>query len=218
MFLRSHAHPSSPIWRYAFLRSINVHQRAAKMQRLHFSFRTEHSVSQAQRLLGLSSNNTEKYTGKQIREAYFAAAKRCHPDTLGVDQKSKSDNETVQAAAQKFMQITEAYEVLLNYTITAGEFMDQYQVDEEKEFRQACRDYLQLPAEIVEESKRCPMFRKWLIGNTDSAFHWRMFLQLHGGLAPKLKSSFLSIQAGSNISTSDVSSVDKPVIRRRRNR
>merc|ERR1712127_1029398 len=86
--------------------------------------------------------------------------------------------------------ITEAYEHLLNgdhLQSSKEEMANIVTTTEEEDYRQACQIILGLPAEIVEESKQNPMFRKWLVGNTDAAHHWRVFFAAHGGLAQKLR-------------------------------
>ena len=134
-------------------------------------------------MLGFSED--DKFSLRELRHAYFEAAKRYHPDVIAEGQDLEFD----------FKDVTDAYEHLLsgdsNDDTTpqySKEEMDNIvTLSEEEEYRQACRDQLGLPAEIVEESKKNPMFRKWLTGNTDAAHYWRMFLTGHGGLAQKLR-------------------------------
>ncbi|KAL9188514.1 hypothetical protein ACHAXT_006892 [Thalassiosira profunda] len=132
-------------------------------------------------MLGFSDDH--KPTIRELRTAYFEAAKRYHPDVA-----HQSDDGS--GGAFDFRDITEAYEHLLN-----GDHIHCNEIDmeniitisEEEEYRSACQAVLGIPAEIVEESKQNPMFRKWLTGNTDAAHHWRMFFSAHGGLAQKLR-------------------------------
>jgi len=137
----------------------------------------------------LGFTEEEKFTIHELRRAYFEAAKRTHPDV--VQQLQTEDGESI--ATLDFRDITEAYEHLLtgdgnNFTqYNKEEMEDIVTVSEEEEYRQACQAILGLPAEIVEESKQNPMFRRWLVGNTDAAHHWRVFLAANGGLAQKLR-------------------------------
>jgi hypothetical protein len=64
---------------------------------------------------------------------------------------------------------------------------DEITIQQEADFRVGCEQVLGLTAEKVEESKRCPLFREWLKGRTDSAYLWQSFLMQHGGLAPMLR-------------------------------
>ncbi len=161
------------------------------------------SVNRALRLLQLHHN--PNYTPNELRDAYFKSAKLCHPDSSSASNKGGDD-----ACTMQFLEITEAYELLgrrKNSTNTSTEgtrtnkndgngsgssYDDSYNDEfiirrsEEEQFRTACREYLGLDAETVEESKRCPLFREWLKGKTDAAFHWNNFFMLNGGLAPML--------------------------------
>ena len=142
------------------------------------------STGTAKCMLGLPENNNYKPTVRELRNAYFEAAKRCHPDVV----KHSDDNNTFQKL--DFRDITEAYEHLLSgdHIQCNKEEMDNIvSISEEEEYRQVCRAALGIPAEIVEESKQNPMFRQWLTGNTDAAHHWRAFFAAHGGLAQKLR-------------------------------
>ncbi|GAX27026.1 hypothetical protein FisN_9Lh341 [Fistulifera solaris] len=131
----------------------------------------------AKELLGLPLSQTSP-TPKEIRAAYFTAAKRCHPDL----QPPHSNRDLVEL----FHQITRAYELLQK-----GNTNDWTDVgitdDEEATFRVACQEQLGLTAATVEESKQNPMFREWLQGKTDAAYFWQNFLANHGGLAPMLR-------------------------------
>jgi len=139
------------------------------------------------------SSSTSPLTYQTLRKAYFRAAKRCHPDTNTQTTASRD-------AAQIFLELTNAYEYLLPQTIPDADFgtTQQSSQAEEDEYREACELWLNLPAEVVEESKKCPLFRQWLRGNTDSALKWNMFLCLNGGLAPRLnlKEEVLMISSG----------------------
>ena len=88
-------------------------------------------------------------------------------------------------------------------------------LQEELDYRRACREWLGQPAEIVEESKRCPAFRQWLAGRTDAAAYWNHFFMLHGGLAPRLARRQ---QLGMSSSASSSSSSHIPAVDRRRKR
>ena len=129
-----------------------------------------------------------------LRNAYFQAAKECHPDS------SKSCQSMSEAELnERFIQITEAYELLQKNLSSMGqtegnegtkmdveEEVNYITKTQEQNFRESCREVLGLDAETVEESKRCPLFREWLKGRTDAAFYWNTFFMLNGGLAPML--------------------------------
>jgi hypothetical protein len=133
------------------------------------------------------------FSPKDLRDAYFTAAKLCHPDL----NKTKSNGNLT----ERFLKITEAYELLQKRNTG----FDDDEIDmthiitktEEQMYRDACRQCLGLDAETVEESKKCPLFRDWLKGQTDAAFTWSNFFMSHGGLAPMLrKKKPLSIDVG----------------------
>jgi len=137
------------------------------------------TISSARAVLGLSSI-TGTVSTRELKEAYFKKAKECHPD-------SSSSSDT----ASHFIHLTDAYEFLRNQSTDIGlhehgrsEIISN--ISEEEDYRRACISSLGLPAEVVEESKRCPLFRQWLRGRSDAASYWNSFLMLHGGLAPRL--------------------------------
>lgn len=154
------------------------------------------NVDSALRILQLQDKKYN-YTPYDLRDAYFAAAKFCHPDS-NKNATLSQDESTIQ-----FLQVTEAYEILQTDTRTrtgkGGKSKLNTEKDDddhnnpfviqksaEEEYRTACREFLGLDAETVEESKRCPLFREWLKGNTDAVFHWNRFFMVNGGLAPML--------------------------------
>ena len=119
------------------------------------------------------------FTQRQLRDAYYTAAKRCHPDLVSADE-----------TPLDFREVTDAFEQLMKdrSMMELDENDDELiTVSEDERFRTACREILGLSAEIVEESKRDPKFRQWLKGNTDAAHYWSNFLMGHGGLAPQLR-------------------------------
>jgi hypothetical protein len=144
------------------------------------------STQSALRLLGLSQHEIARLTIADLRRAYFVAAKKCHPDTKA--SADDNDNESDSNIHDEFLQLTTAYEVLHAH-VTNNPLDESLAIteDEEIEFRTACQQQLGISAEIVEECKRTPAFRRWLSGRTDAAFHWRNFFLSNGGLAPKLK-------------------------------
>lgn len=164
---------------------------------LHLRFYSSSSFNSALSLLKLSDNRD--FNDVDLRDAYFIAAKLCHPDL----NKTKSNDELTDT----FLKITDAYELLQRYNpkLKDGEENDNDDFDlshvitksEEQMYRDACRECLGLEAETVEESKRCALFRDWLKGKTDAAFTWSNFFMSHGGLAPMLrKKKNLSLGAG----------------------
>ena len=161
----------------------------------HHHHRRHISTSAAKSMLGFSED--QQFSIRELRHAYFEAAKRYHPDVARRSQQQNDEKNTdITIPTIDFRDITVAYEHLLNCdhhlqhnnTSFSTEDMENIiTIDEDEEYRQACQSQLGLPAEIVEESKRNPMFRKWLLGNTDSAHIWRVFLSSNGGLAQKLR-------------------------------
>ena len=211
----------------------------------------------SERLLGLRneddnhvSGNFQKhqlqqYTVKELRTAYFQAAKQCHPDSQSsFHHQSKVESSTTTplmssdtTAEERFIMVTNAYEYLRQQLSAVGtstkvnvddDYDDTWTDEQEEEkYRAACMEYLGQPAEIVEESKRCPIFRQWLFGRTDAAFYWQSFFMLHGGLAPQLRTSVTTPQAllSNTITVKSSASIDEngtttttavPVQRRRR--
>ena len=162
------------------------------------------SMTAAHRLLGLTQPPT---SFKELRYAYYQAAKTCHPDAQrhanpNSNNTNKSttpnDNKTTN---QKFVELVEAYELLQQHVTelendswwtckdrTDGSSSSSSSSVEE-EFCRACETQLGLSGELVEECKGNPLFLQWLAGNTDAAQLWNTFLDLHGGLAPVLRSS-----------------------------
>lgn len=102
--------------------------------------------------------------------------------------------------SERFLKITEAYEFLQKHNKVGETTIDWTNIiskTDEQLYREACKKVLGLEAEVVEESKRCPLFRDWLKWNTDSAFHWNNFFMLNGGLAPMSgKNKTLSVGTG----------------------
>jgi hypothetical protein len=172
-------------------------------------------TSQAARaLLGLPTCKTRNeasstpLTLKELRHAYFAAAKKCHPDLKNSndngdnDHNSDDNSDNNNDDSETFLQVTLAYE-MLQAEITKDQdlLISTITVSEDEEFRRACRTQLNIDAEIVEECKQNPMFRQWLMGRTDSAHLWRSFFTQHGGLAPKLRPLGGLLAAGRNAQT-----------------
>jgi hypothetical protein len=176
-----------------------------------------HSIAAALHLLGLATSSHHpsakslssllslSLTRKELRAAYFVAAKHSHPDSavaaVTVDALTTTASSTTSSASsmdksqapivdptERFRAVTEAYELLLHWISrdSKSSFDDDYDdvmaVDEEEAYRQACLEWLGQTAETVEESKQCPAFRQWLHGRTDAAWHWQNFFMLHGGL------------------------------------
>jgi len=150
------------------------------------------STTEARQLLGLPverSRSENNLTAKELRLAYYKAAKDCHPD-VQASTKTKAKN---QDSAERFRLVTDAYELLQRKSSGKEDddtcaiiFDDDISLQDEADYRTACQNWLGQPAEIVEESKRCPAFRQWLAGRTDAAVTWNQFFMLHGGLAPRL--------------------------------
>lgn len=142
--------------------------------RMHRYFTTD----SARKILGI--DHEHRLSPKDLRLVYLKAAKRCHPDTASATHLSKAE------VLSQFRNVFDAYEFLQG---RVSELTDLgITASEEANYRAACHSWLGLSADIVEESKRCPMFRDWLKGETDSAESWRMFFSLHGGLAPMIRS------------------------------
>ena len=156
------------------------------------------TLQSAERLLGLTDN--PRYTPRELRDAYFDAAKSCHPDSTH-EAKTKRSLAPIDAA-RHFLEVTEAYELLRSGRNASFESDANFVTkSEEQEFREACKEWLGLDAETVEESKRCPLFREWLQGGTDAACHWNNFFFLNGGLVPKLRPAAALIGEGSTRSS-----------------
>jgi DnaJ domain len=129
------------------------------------------SLASAKKLLNLDPRSI--MTAKLLRQAYLKAAMKCHPDI----HKDKDIG--------AFHEITEAYELLQSGINPLDDL--EISIQDDTNFRNACQEWLGIPAEVVEECKKCPMFREWLNGKTDASFRWNLFLSLHGGIAPMLR-------------------------------
>eukprot|EP00797_Seminavis_robusta_P035273 Sro86_g045650.1 n/a (133) ;mRNA; r:36200-36598 len=118
---------------------------------------------------------------------------------MTTQQDDDEEEETNSQAADEFLQVTLAYELLQAELSPKEEDVMSNIITESEEmaFRRACQVELGVAPEIVEECKQNPEFRQWLLGRTDSAHLWRTFLMQHGGLAPKLRPPQL-LQAGAH--------------------
>ena len=178
----------------------------------------------------LNLQQNPHFSSFELRDAYFSAAKLCHPDANKNSNRSKNNHE--EECTLKFLQITEAYEYLQNNRSVSSNTSRTrkknhnhdddiiiHQSDEEQ-YRRSCRECLGLDAETVEESKKCPLFRQWLQGKTDAAFHWNRFLMVNGGLAPMLsqKHTIYKLSEGSGPSSGYGSSSLIGGMKRRRRR
>ena len=149
--------------------------------------RTIMTASLAFTALGLSDSG-RRVSAKELKDAYFTKAKECHPDS--------NLNTYPSDSTSRFVHLTNAYE-FLRYRVASEELDIQDSstvsstISEDEDYRKACMTCLGLSAEMVEESKRCPLFRQWLRGRSDSAMYWNSFLMLHGGLAPRPQSRIL---------------------------
>jgi len=127
------------------------------------------------------SSDDEILTLKELRSAYFIAAKQCHPDVAKFRKESARKNKkTIEIdASSNFLRVTEAYEYLSAMIGSSQRpTKDLVSEKEEAQFRRNCDEWLGIPADVVEESKRCPLFRQWLQGRSDGAFHWNLFLMM----------------------------------------
>lgn len=188
-----------------------------------------HNINEALRTLNLQ--HKPHYTNFDLRDAYFAAAKLCHPDSKNSNKNRDTDydNCTIQ-----FLKVTEAYELLLTISKTKhhqknhkstnsynhDDFLDPNYIipkSDEENYRTACQEFLGVDAETVEESKRCPLFREWLKGRTDAAYHWNRFFMVNGGLAPMLNGKkVLRVTDGGGSGSSSDGANCFGVIRRRK--
>jgi hypothetical protein len=186
------------------------------------------TARQARMLLGLSSND-DTLEMVTLRKAYFVAAKQCHPDTFASSSATAADDEQgEQVGYDRFLHVTEAYELLAAQLATAAaashhdrrfDGNNTISKSEQESFRAECQRILGLSAEIVEECKRSHGFRQWLQGNTDSAYLWRDFLMQHGGLAPRLNvKTILEIAATGGGGGDREEPASQPHLQRRRRR
>jgi DnaJ-class molecular chaperone len=136
--------------------------------------------------MGLPVEPHHSFTVVELRDSYFRAAKRCHPDVVAQSSPGESSTSTSPSSTD-FVRLTQAYELLQQEASSADATNFVSTPSEEEEFRVACEQQLGLSAEIVEECKQNPGFLQWLSGRSDSAHHWRSFFSQHGGLGPRLK-------------------------------
>ena len=155
------------------------------------------SIRAAKELLGFGPQH--RPTMRELRAAYFEAAKQTHPDVMAAAAATPSADKNINKiknGTMDFVQVTLAYERLLDSREIENDVTWKISHDEQEEYRRACQAVLGIPAEIVEESKQNPMFRRWLDGNTDGAQHWRAFLSANGGLAQKLQVPVAFLESG----------------------
>ena len=177
---------------------IHLAQAPSQIKLFFSSTASSSSINSALDLLNLKRG----FSPRDLRDAYFSAAKKCHPDSQTVHTNIPVDGDAKkkQELSNMFLEVSEAYDLLQTCSIdkegvTTGingkssdiDGMELITKSEEQYFREACREYLGVDAETVEESKRCPIFREWLKGKSIDAFHWNLFLMKHGGLSPMLR-------------------------------
>jgi hypothetical protein len=176
-------------------------------------------TSMYEAVLGIQKDIPLQYTLKELRASYFRAAKQCHPDAQSArptlsNLPSEPAIVVEDTAEDKFIFVTNAYEYLRQQLTLLGTSSDDDILNEteEEKYRAACLSWLGQPAEIVEESKRCPLFRQWLFGRTDAAFYWQSFFMLHGGLAPQLRRTAPSLLLNSSHSVNRAGSPEEDTI------
>lgn len=96
------------------------------------------STTAAKSMLGFNKETIP--TVKELRHAYFEAAKQCHPDMQRQNEKEGKPTQL------DFRLITEAYEHLLNgdHVRESNDF--EISIEEEEQYRQACLQVLGIPA------------------------------------------------------------------------
>ena len=107
------------------------------------------SVAAARARLGL----VEGFSARQLRDAYFMAARSAHPDTTTAGTDASE-------ASRAFIAISDAYQ-MLRAGSGAEDPVDARKEEAEEDFRAACQSWLGCDALLVEEAKRCPIFREW---------------------------------------------------------
>ena len=151
------------------------------------------TMSSSAARLRLEIDESAPLSSIELRDFYFAASKKNHPDV----------NPT--ATSADFIAVCGAFELLAAEIDEGGDGASiirdaaiHMDVDEEVRYREACLDVLGLDAEKVEESKADEHFRLWLAGETYSTAVWNQFLSLNGGLVRRRLRIELGKEAGTD--------------------
>jgi len=121
----------------------------------------------ARALLGFPTQaftSEQPITLKALRQAYFAAAKKCHPDMKPAVANNNDDGDSDDAntdssssssddeSNDEFLQLTKAYELLQALITKDGDLLvSTITSDEEEEFRAACRSELGVPGKHTQK-------------------------------------------------------------------